>query len=110
MIRRPPRSTLFPYTTLFRSASEVRPAPGGRPVQVPIGVLDERANGAVAVRAGESVQRRQRATRGDPEDRAIIVGALLRCSPVEVAIGGQHQLATLGVSAVRAPTLGAEAV
>src|SRR5258708_29012634 len=25
MIRRPPRSTLFPYTTLFRSASE-RPA------------------------------------------------------------------------------------
>src|SRR3989442_6677651 len=24
MIRRPPRSTLFPYTTLFRSESEVR--------------------------------------------------------------------------------------
>src|SRR2546422_5916477 len=24
MIRRPPRSTLFPYTTLFRSAGEVR--------------------------------------------------------------------------------------
>src|SRR5256885_12254604 len=24
MIRRPPRSTLFPYTTLFRSAEEVR--------------------------------------------------------------------------------------
>src|SRR2546430_12380461 len=28
MIRRPPRSTLFPYTTLFRSCSaSVRPAP-----------------------------------------------------------------------------------
>src|SRR5260221_9450084 len=27
MIRRPPRSTLFPYTTLFRS-STVRPHPG----------------------------------------------------------------------------------
>src|SRR3712207_7636413 len=27
MIRRPPRSTLFPYTTLFRSR---RPAPGAR--------------------------------------------------------------------------------
>src|SRR6266542_4871995 len=26
MIRRPPRSTLFPYTTLFRSPSECRPA------------------------------------------------------------------------------------
>src|SRR5688572_32825468 len=24
MIRRPPRSTLFPYTTLFRSSAEVR--------------------------------------------------------------------------------------
>src|SRR5258706_8645012 len=29
MIRRPPRSTLFPYTTLFRSAP--RDAPDGRP-------------------------------------------------------------------------------
>src|ERR1017187_1218197 len=37
MIRRPPRSTLFPYTTLFRSASTA-PAPGvvavARPVEV----------------------------------------------------------------------------
>src|SRR3989442_8335496 len=29
MIRRPPRSTLFPYTTLFRSLAE-GPDPGGR--------------------------------------------------------------------------------
>src|SRR5256885_7258536 len=29
MIRRPPRSTLFPYTTLFRSAArDVPPSPG----------------------------------------------------------------------------------
>src|SRR3712207_8297644 len=28
MIRRPPRSTLFPYTTLFRSARSSRPKPG----------------------------------------------------------------------------------
>src|SRR5258707_5777843 len=27
MIRRPPRSTLFPYTTLFRSLSALGPAP-----------------------------------------------------------------------------------
>src|SRR3712207_7578003 len=27
MIRRPPRSTLFPYTTLFRSGSRARAAP-----------------------------------------------------------------------------------
>src|SRR3712207_7848386 len=30
MIRRPPRSTLFPYTTLFRSEDEIEP--GGTPV------------------------------------------------------------------------------
>src|SRR3712207_8660019 len=29
MIRRPPRSTLFPYTTLFRSDVVLRPRPGG---------------------------------------------------------------------------------
>src|SRR3712207_9452887 len=28
MIRRPPRSTLFPYTTLFRSARQVKEAAG----------------------------------------------------------------------------------
>src|SRR2546427_5923656 len=31
MIRRPPRSTLFPYTTLFRSDRHQRPAAGLRP-------------------------------------------------------------------------------
>src|SRR2546428_3628541 len=30
MIRRPPRSTLFPYTTLFRSDRETRPLPRER--------------------------------------------------------------------------------
>src|SRR3712207_9007887 len=33
MIRRPPRSTLFPYTTLFRSRG-ARPAPVGGPLHV----------------------------------------------------------------------------
>src|SRR2546426_9276458 len=35
MIRRPPRSTLFPYTTLFRSGPDARSRPGetgGAPV------------------------------------------------------------------------------
>src|SRR5258708_27175469 len=36
MIRRPPRSTLFPYTTLFRSAEFGRPAAGlGGRLQLP---------------------------------------------------------------------------
>src|SRR5256885_13230863 len=29
MIRRPPRSTLFPYTTLFRSPVTLKPRPSG---------------------------------------------------------------------------------
>src|SRR3712207_3392397 len=45
MIRRPPRSTLFPYTTLFRSLG------------VPPGVVDE---GAVAAGAAEQVLLGQR--------------------------------------------------
>src|SRR3712207_8159102 len=42
MIRRPPRSTLFPYTTLFRSTQDSRtPALdvlllGGRPIREPV--------------------------------------------------------------------------
>src|SRR2546430_5301034 len=38
MIRRPPRSTLFPYTTLFRSsrAAAVRLSTGSRPSALPI--------------------------------------------------------------------------
>src|SRR2546428_932383 len=40
MIRRPPRSTLFPYTTLFRSRSHLARAPprrgGGRRVRDPV--------------------------------------------------------------------------
>src|SRR5256885_13214617 len=47
MIRRPPRSTLFPYTTLFRSppwCSRRRcPSPGRRSLRV-IPVLDLRAD------------------------------------------------------------------
>src|SRR2546426_3431872 len=51
MIRRPPRSTLFPYTTLFRSTAgrlvHVRPAPRLRasgPAAAPVhtGVMDPR--------------------------------------------------------------------
>src|SRR2546427_1777703 len=55
MIRRPPRSTLFPYTTLFRSVARVAPrgavgASGregglelGRPVGHPVAHADRRS-------------------------------------------------------------------
>src|SRR3712207_8208425 len=41
MIRRPPRSTLFPYTTLFRSVDVVGVARGDGPVAVDV-VLEGR--------------------------------------------------------------------
>src|SRR2546430_14522290 len=65
MIRRPPRSTLFPYTTLFRSPARLE-ASG------PLGRLDEADRAAAAgqralpgavalqVAAGVEQQRRQR--------------------------------------------------
>src|SRR2546422_7210706 len=37
MIRRPPRSTLFPYTTLFRSSSGPLPHPRSRAIRKPRG-------------------------------------------------------------------------
>src|SRR5258707_9548702 len=40
MIRRPPRSTLFPYTTLFRSQpAQPRSAPRPPAIDVPLGAL-----------------------------------------------------------------------
>src|SRR3712207_7523019 len=54
MIRRPPRSTLFPYTTLFRSGE------GGRVPRVVVGIA-----GRGVVVAGPA----RRPHRGDVEDR-----------------------------------------
>src|SRR3989449_10309170 len=45
MIRRPPRSTLFPYTTLFRSRTDVGPAPRRpRPPRRPAAPFPQRAS------------------------------------------------------------------
>src|SRR2546430_4471227 len=47
MIRRPPRSTLFPYTTLFRSHH------AQRPVAVAVALLDHLEQRAVVIRSEE---------------------------------------------------------
>src|SRR5437868_10596763 len=52
-LRRPPRSTLFPYTTLFRSQSEPPTksrAPGNRPSET---ALSEPSDNAVSERSEE---------------------------------------------------------
>src|SRR3712207_9392080 len=43
MIRRPPRSTLFPYTTLFRSpvGEEARAGPAGERVDAQVQLVDQ---------------------------------------------------------------------
>src|SRR3712207_8305184 len=54
MIRRPPRSTLFPYTTLFRS---VRPHVGGRLVSAVVDHTDD-ARGGIGLGAVDPHLRR----------------------------------------------------
>src|SRR2546429_7410954 len=66
MIRRPPRSTLFPYTTLFRSAIRQRPdlegvhGPDGRHSGPHRGLLPE---GDVDRRGTEVLRRDRKSTR-----------------------------------------------
>src|SRR3712207_7212490 len=43
MIRRPPRSTLFPYTTLFRSREREVAHVGGSEARTPAVLLDQQA-------------------------------------------------------------------
>src|SRR5438132_7630431 len=53
MIRRPPRSTLFPYTTLFRYRPVVAPPPEQRPSPVPPAWAPPSAPRAVGPRSEE---------------------------------------------------------
>src|SRR3712207_7113314 len=69
MIRRPPRSTLFPYTTLFRSASrpDSAPATGGRPARL----TDAAARRGAGARADRPRERSSsRAGRGSRAPRS----------------------------------------
>src|SRR2546422_7194471 len=65
MIRRPPRSTLFPYTTLFRSTPDPQVDEPFRPsaVELAVGVFGRRAEHARAVAF-------QRAPDGEHRDRS----------------------------------------
>src|SRR5436189_6281533 len=61
MIRRPPRSTLFPYTTLFRSRRPAGCAEGSRPV----------GRGRRSLRAGAVSRRGRKSTRLNSSHRCI---------------------------------------
>src|SRR5690606_41723079 len=92
MIRRPPRSTLFPYTTLFRSLERRNPA--GEPaahrerLEETVGAagrqLAERAH--AARRAGDEVSGDER---HDDVRRKLVPGVLQ--SHLEVDVGSRHE-------------------
>src|SRR3712207_7540699 len=68
MIRRPPRSPLFPYTTLFRSVPRLRPRPGSRPERArggEAGVLLRGARRTGSSHGGGQGLRQERRSRTD---------------------------------------------
>src|SRR2546428_7025866 len=70
MMRPPPRSTLFPYTTLFRSQLAAEPGVGADPAEHQIGVGDGRLVAAAAV-AGRA-RHRLGAVRPDAQGAAVV--------------------------------------
>src|SRR2546430_13105229 len=63
MIRRPPRSTLFPYTTLFRSASAAASSPASTPTVVSFGCC-ARSGRAASSASGRRTLETNRVSRG----------------------------------------------
>src|SRR5256885_15960350 len=75
MIRRPPRSTLFPYTTLFRSV------PG---CGLPASEAEERSPSRVSSEVGEPMAGEPVASTGE----SVAVGLLVMSSVREAGYGG----------------------
>src|SRR3712207_7748184 len=114
MIRRPPRSTLFPYTTLFRSRRGRRHGARGRgAARLPQGArghrrsrraaADVRADGGRHVRAGEGGQRvhlDRKSTRLNSSHANIshAVFCLKKKTATPRSILSQHALSTLDLS------------
>src|SRR5262245_57582181 len=108
MLRRPPRSTLFPYTTLFRSRGRAAPdrhaaagpgasavghhgrVPGEHRDLVDLDVelvrddLGERGVGALAL-VGDADERRHRAARLEPHRRSFLAGDRRATDAVELS-------------------------
>src|SRR5947207_5052195 len=79
MIRRPPRSTLFPYTTLFRS-----PQPGSVTEGVAVGLLHGRAD--------------RRANVGEEARRSDVVGELAKIAVIPSRLDADRKSTRLNSS------------
>src|SRR2546430_14427348 len=88
MIRRPPRSTLFPYTTLFRSQQIVAAAVGAFVSDGNVASL------AIARREGEADDRRPHRGRfaRDDAQRELAGRPQLRDERVELALGSNERV------------------
>src|SRR3712207_7380319 len=76
MIRRPPRSTLFPYTTLFRSLGVRRGGDGEAHLVRPVPQLEGQERAAPALGLGEALHALANAgASGEPQDRAGAIDA-----------------------------------
>src|SRR3712207_8977168 len=100
MIRRPPRSTLFPYTTLFRSAAQ-GDAAVGRPLDAE--AVEQRQH--VGAEVGHLVRLRRHGGRSEEhtselQSRQYLVCRLLlgKKKPVGAAQVGHVRLASSGRS------------
>src|SRR2546429_9349858 len=74
MIRRPPRSTLFPYTTLFRSLLRDRFIPRLRAAE-PATLVDENGENLDPVRVWDAVMRNEKP--GEHGERSVAVRGLV---------------------------------
>src|SRR3712207_6294918 len=92
MIRRPPRSTLFPYTTLFRSHSDDGVPPRGLPEPFGAELRDPLLGVEVDVDHAEPVA-----------EAGVPLEVVLR-APVEVAVDGD----SFGGGPVQLPEAGAQ--
>src|SRR2546426_9971257 len=94
MIRRPPRSTLFPYTTLFRSQENVSTPFDGL---VNAQVLDDRQVVEVMARSLverlQRLERAQRATRNPAQAERLMTASLKEMQALERALRRREELA-----------------
>src|SRR5258705_3031588 len=90
MIRRPPRSTLFPYTTLFRSGRALEQAVAGR--QRPTEFQEARApHAAVRKIGGEIIQRSEEHTSELQSLRHLVCRLLLEKKKISPLINSTRR-------------------
>src|SRR3712207_9184411 len=102
MIRRPPRSTLFPYTTLFRSRGrDRRPVPGRAQRQQPV----EAGRADLAQRAQvlqlDAAAARHRAREEDPDRYRVVLGPVGELDAERGELAGQVLRVEIGRASCR---------